>query len=398
MLKEVLSLKAAIQHYDWGGYHFIPNLIGLENTENQPFAELWMGAHLSAPALVKQNGTDIALSQLIAQSPQAMLGEKVRSYFGNQLPFLFKVLDVRNMLSIQAHPTKKQAEEGFQRENEAGIALTAPNRTYKDANHKPEVMVALTEFWLLHGFRSLAAIEKMLHTVPEFAVLRPWFAAQNIVTLYQHIMEMPQNEVDTILKPLQKRLEQEATIDKKSPDFWALRAFQTYARPDGSCDRGIFSIYLFNLVHLQPGEGIYQGAGVPHAYLEGVNMELMANSDNVFRGGLTSKHIDVPELLKSLVVEPIDPHVIVGESLSESETIYFTPAPDFELSRIYVDAKTTYENQQVYAPDIVIVLAGKAVVNEVLTFEKGAIFYILPGTNYTITSDEPTILYRATVP
>ncbi len=392
----ILPLQGAIQHYDWGGYEFIANLIGAKNIENQPFAELWMGAHTLAPSIAKETATP--LHQLIAQAPQAFLGEKVRTHFGTQLPFLFKVLDVRQMLSIQAHPSKKQAEQGFERENKAGIALNAPNRTYKDANHKPEVMVALTEFWLLHGFRSSAAIDKTLHAVSEFAALRPKFATQNIATLYQYIMEMPQNEVNTLLQPLQKRLAQEAINDKNSPDFWALRAFQTYARPDGSCDRGIFSFYLFNLVRLQPGEGIYQGAGIPHAYLEGVNMELMSNSDNVFRGGLTSKHIDVPELLKSLIFEPIDPQILTGESLSESETVYFTPAPDFELSRIYVDAKTTHENEQVYAPEILIVLSGKVLVNESLTFQKGDIFYIKPGTNYTISAEEPSILYRATVP
>ncbi|MFN7119207.1 MAG: mannose-6-phosphate isomerase, class I, partial [Saprospiraceae bacterium] len=398
MLKGILPLQGAVQHYDWGGHDFIPHLIGVNNASHLPFAELWMGAHASAPALVEEGDTKLALDRLIAQSPQLMLGEKVIAHFGKQLPFLFKVLDVRKMLSIQAHPTKKQAEEGFRRENKAGIALTAPHRTYKDANHKPEVMVALTEFWLLHGFKSLAAIEQTLESVPEFITLQPWFATQNITTLYQYLMEMPQNEVDAILQPLKIRLEQAPPPPKNSADYWALQAFREYARPDGSCDRGIFSIYLFNLVRLQAGEGIYQGAGIPHAYLEGVNMELMANSDNVFRGGLTSKHIDVPELLKSLIFEPIEPQIITGESLSASETVYFTPAPDFELSRIYVDSQTTHENEHVYAPDIFIVISGKAIVNQTFTFEKGSIFYVVPGTNYTISAQESTVLYRATVP
>lgn len=398
MLNKFFFLKGAVQHYDWGGYEYIPTLIGVDNPAQKPFAELWMGAHTSAPSLVIQNNATVPLDKLIAKEPKAILGDKVITHFGEQLPFLFKILDVRKMLSIQAHPTKSQAEQGFQRENDLGIPLTASNRTYKDVNHKPEVMLALTDFWLLHGFKSLAAIERTLNEVPEFQDLRPWFSTQQISTLYQHIMEMPQETVDTILRPLQNRLEKQAPTDKSSPDYRALQAFQEYARPDGSLDRGIFSIYLFNLVYLRPGEAIYQGAGVPHAYLEGVNVELMANSDNVFRGGLTTKHIDVPELLKSLLFEPIEPAIIKGESLSDTETVYFTPAPDFELAKIELNNGVSYENQGVYAPEIFIVLEGKAILNTATTIAKGEILLVTPGTNYTLAANEATVLCRATVP
>lgn len=398
MQQEIFTLLGVVQHYDWGGYDFIPDLINVKNEERQPFAELWMGAHRSAPAQAEYSDTIIPLNQLIDQSPKALLGEKVVSNFGQELPFLFKVLDVRQMLSIQAHPNKQQAEAGFKRENKAGIPITAANRTYKDANHKPEVMVAITDFWLLHGFKSLASIEKTLKEVPEFNALQSWFSTQNTSTLYQYIMEMSQEEVNQLLQPLRERLEQEAPSDKNSPDYWALKAFSEHAHPDGSCDRGIFSIYLLNLVHLQPKEGIFQGAGIPHAYLEGVNMELMANSDNVFRGGLTTKHIDVPELLKSLVFESVDPKVIKGEELTETETVYFTPAPDFELSRITVDSRTPHESSEGYAPDICIVMEGKIRVNNFFTFSRGDIFFVTPGSKYEIHSDTPSVLYKATVP
>lgn len=398
MPEKIFLLKGAVQHYDWGGYKFIPNLIGVKNEQQQPFAELWMGAHSSAPALVEQGDRTISLDQMIEKHPQAILGEKTIVHFGEQLPFLFKILDVRKMLSIQAHPSKKQAVQGFQRENEAGIPLTAANRTYKDANHKPEIMVALTDFWLLHGFKSPAAIERTLQEMPAFQPLLPDFANKNITALYRKVMEMPQEEVNQLLQPLKTQLEQQAPTDKNSADYRAFQAFREYTRPNGDLDRGIFSIYWLNLVYLQAGEGIYQGAGIPHAYLEGVNVELMANSDNVFRGGLTSKHIDVPELLKSLVFEPVDPKILKGEALSDVETVYFTPAPDFELSKIELNKHSNYENNAVYAPEIFIVLEGQITINDTLSFLKGEIFLVTPGATYTMETNENAVLYRATVP
>lgn len=396
--QKILSLRGAIQHYDWGGFDFIPDLIGKDNTEQKPYAELWMGAHSLAPSqVVQQNGT-FPLDKFIAKSPAETLGEKVIQHFGNNLPYLFKVLDVREMLSIQAHPTKAQAEKGFKRENDQGIPFNAPNRTYRDANHKPEIMVALTDFWLLHGFRAVAEIERILQDVPEFAPLSPFFKEKDLQKLYRAIMEMPQSDVDDLLEPLLERLEKEQPSDKKSPDYWAARAAQDHPRKDGGVDRGILSIYLLNIVHLFPGEGIFQGAGVPHAYMEGVNVELMSNSDNVFRGGLTPKHIDVPELLKSLIFESVTPQILQGEQVSTTERVYFTPAPDFELSEITISESEVHINKNVYAPEIFIVLDGELEINETETFNRGEIFLVLPGATYEMRADEPTILYKATVP
>ncbi len=147
------KLKGKVQHYAWGGTEYIPQLLGEENPGHQPYAEYWMGAHTSSPSVVLFDETHhTTLDRLIKEDPHAWLGDKVTTRFG-ALPYLFKVLDVRDMLSIQVHPTKAEAEKGFARENEAGIPLSASNRNYKDDNHKPEVMVALSEFWLLHGFK-----------------------------------------------------------------------------------------------------------------------------------------------------------------------------------------------------------------------------------------------------
>src|SRR6202167_4936371 len=163
----VLMLRGVVQHYDWGGHHFIPDLLSVENPSCKPFAELWIGAHAKAPSLVELGGVDEPLDNLIAEEPEAILGQAANEHFHGRLPYLFKILDVHKMLSIQAHPTLAQARRGFARENAEGIRLEASHRNYKDDNHKPEIGVALTEFWLLHGFRPLEQIAETFAHTPE---------------------------------------------------------------------------------------------------------------------------------------------------------------------------------------------------------------------------------------
>lgn len=394
---KIMPLRGAIQHYDWGGFEYIPNLIGIKNADHKPFAELWMGAHPSAPAILINNGATTPLDYLVKNAPQEILGDKVADRFDNRLPYLFKVLDVRKMLSIQAHPTKKQAEEGFQRENDQNIPLDAKHRNYKDDNHKPEVMVALTDFWLLHGFKSIQTIRQTLAKVPEFRDLQPIVAKDSLYDLYKHVMEMPQNEANAMLAPLEQRLKIEQP-SKDSPDYWAKQAFNDHPPKDGNYDRGIFSIYFFNLVQLKPGQGIFQGAGVPHAYLEGVNVELMANSDNVFRGGLTSKHVDVPELLKSLIFEQVVPKVISGAEVSDTERVYPTPAPDFELSKIDISQNKSHYTPKTDAPHIMIVIKGTVTVNDDQTFTRGDIFFAPANVSYELDTETNATIFKATVP
>ena len=395
-------LKGVIQHYAWGGTHFIPQLLSKNNRSSQPFAELWMGTHVKGPSKVLTSEGELALAQLIKKAPTDILGKKTAADFDNKLPFLFKVLDVNSMLSIQAHPTKKEAEIGFAKESKTGIAVTAPNRTYRDDNHKPEVMVALTDFWLLHGFKSIEGIQEVL-TLPEFQPLQAYFKENSIFQLYKAIMEMPQKEVDNLLTPLWKRLKplfEKGQLAKNSADFWAAQAFVDYTIDD-HFDRGIFSIYLFNLVNVKKGEGIFQEAGIPHAYLEGVNMELMANSDNVFRGGLTQKHIDVPELLKHLVFESVTPKILKGTVISSVEKVFKTPAPDFELSQISLSKAQIYRSTQTTSAATVIVMEGTATVqfdNQQLIFKKGDSFFVAANTSFTIRTKAETLLFKAAVP
>lgn len=314
----IYKLTGTLKNYDWGGISFIPSLLKKINEKKTPHAEYWMGTHPLGQSVVDTGGSIPTELNAIA----------------NSLPYLFKVLDVKDMLSIQVHPSKDAAEKEFAREEAAGIPLDAPERCYKDANHKPELMVALSDFWLLHGFKPTEELIDILTNVTELNELLPVFNNSGYAGLYKHVMEMSQQEVNRILQPLIDNLAniyKDESPDKSSEDYWVSKAAVTFIH-DGNIDRGIFSIYLFNLVHLKKGEGIFQVDGVPHAYLEGQNVEIMANSDNVLRGGLTTKYIDVVELMKHIKCEATIPQIIMGDVNEEGERTYNTPVPDFNLS------------------------------------------------------------------
>src|SRR4030095_8585996 len=240
------------------------------------------------------------------------------------------------MLSIQVHPTKSEAVKGFEAEEAVGIPISAATRNYKDKNHKPEVMIALSEFWLLHGFLQPDVLEKILKSVPEFRDLVGLFKSNDYKNLYRYVMEMPQPEVNSMLAPLVHRelqRKKDNALTKEQPGWWVAKLYE-HDTSIGNIDRGVFSIYFFNIVKVNPGEAVFQGAGIPHAYLEGQNVELMANSDNVLRGGLTPKHIDVPELLKHTIFEGVTPGVMKGEEINRGEKNYPCPVNDFAISKI----------------------------------------------------------------
>jgi mannose-6-phosphate isomerase class I len=319
------------------------------------------------------------------------------------------------MLSIQAHPNKQQAEEGFAREKTAGIGLDDPARNYKDDNHKPEAHVVLTDFWMLHGFRPLEEIAEVLESVPEFQTILPDFQlrlshardhlgarAELLRSLYATVMDLPQDRVDDALKPLMERLAKDGVHDKDSPDFWALRAANESPFPDGHLDRGIFSIYLLNLVRLKPGDGTYQPAGVLHAYLEGTTIEIMANSDNVLRGGLTPKHVDVPELLHILNFEGRKAEIQTGQQISSTERVYRTPCREFELSLIRLARGQANQGVPSHSADTVMVLEGGVRVessDQGLELSRGAVFLVPSGVDYRIEAvSEQADLYKSSIP
>jgi mannose-6-phosphate isomerase len=410
-----LPLEGAVQHYDWGGREFIPGLLGRANPDGLPFAELWLGAHPRAPGTVAIDGARVGLDALVAGAPVEVLGESDARRFGGKLPYLFKVLDARAMLSLQAHPSLAQARAGFARENAAGIPLDAPTRTYRDDNHKPEVHAALTDFWMLHGFRPLEEIADTLDAVPELSPLAPGFRTLLrraggdrgsgrvlLRDLYRALMAMRQPEVDRMLDPLVRRLEQGSREDRNSHDFWALRAARAFPLPDGHRDRGIAAIYLLNLVHLLPGQGTFQPAGTLHAYLEGANVELMASSDNVLRGGLTGKHVDAEGLMDTLTFEAERSPVLDGRRVSDTEWAYDAPVGEFLLSRIEPAPGKPYAEARDHGADCLIVLGGAAravTMEDTLDLPRGAACLIPSGIAYWLeAAGGAAVVWRARVP
>jgi mannose-6-phosphate isomerase len=404
-------LTGVVQHYAWGGQAFLPELLDVPNISHRPYAEYWLGVHPGGPARVAlDNGAHTGLPDLIRSDAARYLGNKTIDHFG-AWPYLLKVLDVSGMLSIQVHPTLDEARKGFAAENAAGIPLDAPNRNYKDPNHKPEVMVALSEFWLLHGFNP--SIRKILGTVQELSPLIPRLDQAGLEGLYRYVMEMEQDDVDAMLKPLAERILPEyraGRIDKSTPDFWAARVMDESGPELSGLDRGIFSIYFFNVVHLQPGQAIFQGAGVPHAYLEGQNVELMSNSDNVLRAGLTPKHIDIPELMRHTRFESIEPAIMNGnpvgiphpDSARQITSVlrrYPCPVPDFSI-----DSLELYDGAEcsitAHGPETWLVMAGTVQWTGFRTVEttKGQAVFVLPDEKVTMKASGKVQLYRAFVP
>jgi mannose-6-phosphate isomerase len=395
----VFKIKGVVQNYAWGGTDYIPDLIG-QTKSGDKCAEYWMGAHDKAPSTVV--GTGLRLDDVINKNPNEMLGEQVVKRFG-LLPYLFKVLDVVDILSIQVHPSKVEAEKGFARENAEGIPLSAAYRNYKDDNHKPEIMVALGDFWLLHGFLPEVKLIKMLRNTPELSQLLPVFEQQSYRGLYQLVMEESKEKTNDVLRPLIERvlpLYQSGALDKSSPEYWAAKAFLTFC-PQGDLDKGIYSIFFFNIVQVNAGEAVFQDAGVPHAYMEGQNMELMANSDNVLRGGLTPKHVDVDELLKHVSFTETIPNILSGEIQPDGiERIYKSPAPDFELSKLDLNHSSNYQIKS-STFEIMIVLDGEVKVTngeESIVAGKGEVFAVTANTSYQILSEKSAQLYKAKCP
>ncbi len=399
----VIPITGKVQHYAWGGYYYLPKLLNIPVKKGETYAEYWLGAHERGSAEFK-HGMDepVTLKDYITAYPEQTLGKSASELF-SQLPYLLKVLDVKDMLSIQVHPTREDAQIAFDAENEKGIDLAAPSRNFKDNNHKPELMLALSEFWLLHGFKTPKLLQGILREIPELHFLVPIFGGSDYKKLFRHVMEMPQVQVDRHLKTLLERIipyYHTGKLKKEKPDYWAARAALTYP-PDAHIDRGIFSIYFLNLLQLQPGQAVYQAAGLPHAYLEGQNVEIMSNSDNVLRGGLTPKHIDAAELLKHVKFEATVPAIITGTPSESDRLIFQTPAPDFELVRIQI-AKGESLKLMSTSVEIFLVFTGSAEVKEnakhLFKRNKGESWVSFDAAGSEVTALEDLVIYQARIP
>ena len=394
-MDSIYKLKGVVQHYSWGGTEFIPRLLDIANPDGKPFAEYWLGAHANAPAVVEESNT--SLHQLINKHRVEILGKSVAGKF-DSLPYLFKILDVKQMLSIQVHPSRESAIEEYKKENEKEIPLTAANRNYKDQNHKPELMVALSDFWLLHGFKKEDKLRNVLEKVAELNFLLPVFEAKGYKGLYEEVMTMSQQRVDETLKPLMQKIipgYNSGALKKDDEHFWAARAALTFCK-NNSYDRGIFSVYLFNLLHLKNGEAIYQPAGLPHAYLEGQNVEVMANSDNVLRAGLTDKYVDVRELMKHVKFEATVPKII--RASNEAEQSFDAPVEEFLLSKYTISKELSFTPKNTA---IVFVYDGEGKFTsdeKSIYLKRGGAALVLGGKKLSVKSSALLTIYSVTTP
>lgn len=380
------QLEGAIRKYDWGSTSSIPSLLGCAE-DGKPWAELWLGAHPSAPSVVGESRTP--LDELIAADPAAQLGTAVTDRFGS-LPFLFKVLAAAAPLSLQAHPSVPQAEAGYAREDAAGIPIDAPNRSFRDRFHKPELICALTDFHALCGFRDPVATLDVLATIDTAALdpirdrLAVFSDVDGLGPLLEYLLTLPATDAAALVAPVV------AACGVPGSDRHAdVRAMAAALGERYPGDAGVVTALLLNLVHLKPGEALFLDAGSLHAYLGGTGVEIMANSDNVLRGGLTTKHIDIPTLLEVVDARPIEP-VVQRPALVRGIASYDTPVPEFLLDRLDLDGSAT-----VSGPAILLCTDG-AVDAGSFSLERGAAAWLPAGDGIVELRGRGTV-YRAGV-
>ena len=324
-------LDNVIQPYAWGSRTAIARLQGRPHPTSEPEAELWMGAHPSAPSRIARTGQ--SLLHKVEAAPAQVLGDANLARFGARLPFLFKVLAAQTPLSLQAHPSTEQAQEGFARENAAAIPLGASHRNYKDPHHKPEILCALEPFWALCGFREPSQTVRLLESlqVPSLeVVLGPLREGQRgLRAACETLMTLPAAQREPLVANVVRACGEAAGASEFVEEKrWARALGELYPG-----DAGVVGALLLNVLRLEAGEAIYLPAGNLHAYLQGAGVELMASSDNVLRGGCTPKHVDVPELLRVLDFRPMTPEVLRPLEGAKGLWRYATPAPDFTLWR-----------------------------------------------------------------
>ncbi|ELY4676336.1 mannose-6-phosphate isomerase [Cronobacter turicensis] len=322
------KLINSVQNYAWGSKTALTELYGVANPEGLPMAELWMGAHPKSSSKIQDDqGQTRALREVIDADKTALLGAPVAERFG-ELPFLFKVLCADQPLSIQVHPNKQASEEGFARENAAGIPLDAAERNYKDPNHKPELVFALTPFLAMNAFREFSEIVSLLQPVAGAHTAIAHFLAEpnadRLRDLFAGLLNMQGEEKSRALAVLK------ATVASQKGEPWDTIRFIAQFYPD---DSGLFSPLLLNVVKLNPGEAMFLFAETPHAYLQGVALEVMANSDNVLRAGLTPKYIDIPELVANVKFVAKPAAQLLTQPEKDGATLEFPiPVEDFAFS------------------------------------------------------------------
>ncbi|CAI9391215.1 MULTISPECIES: mannose-6-phosphate isomerase [Citrobacter] len=374
------KLINSVQNYAWGSKTALTELYGLANPQQLPMAELWMGAHPKSSSKIEDtSGRIVSLRDAIDSRQSALLGDAVAKRFG-ELPFLFKVLCAAQPLSIQVHPNKRNSEIGFAKENAAGIPMDAAERNYKDPNHKPELVFALTPFLAMNAFREFSEIVSLLQPVAGAHTAIAHFLedpnAERLSELFAGLLSMQGEEKSRALAILK------AALETQQGEPWQTIRLIAEFYPD---DSGLFSPLLLNVVKLNPGEAMFLFAETPHAYLQGVALEVMANSDNVLRAGLTPKYIDIPELVANVKFDAKPANQLLTTPVKNGAELDFPiPVDDFAFSLHALSAEETTIDQQSAA--ILFCVEGEAVLS------KGEQSLVLkPGESAFISAEESPV-------
>ena len=403
-------LRGAVRTYAWGSRTAIADFTGAPSPTPHPEAELWFGAHPGDPAWLQDDDGERSLLDALRADPEGELGPAVRGRFGDTLPFLVKVLAADEPLSLQAHPSSEQALEGFTREERMGIPITAPTRNYRDRSHKPEILVALSQFEALAGFRPAARTVELMRALhvaeldPFIGLLAGQSDADGLRALFTTWITFPQPDLDVLVPTVIDGAIDYLRSGGTEFEREAKTVLELGERYPG--DAGVLCSLLLNRLSLAPGEALYLPAGNLHAYLHGIGVEVMANSDNVLRGGLTPKHVDVPELLRVLDFTPAADVIVHAETcLDGAELVYDTPAPEFAVSVLAVgadnlghevDAPTRHDG-----PQILLCAQGSATVHaksSSVVLEQGRAAWVAADDGpIRLNAHEPTRLFRVTV-
>lgn len=335
----MIRLTNPTQPYAWGSATAIPDLLGLPAT-SEPVAESWMGAHPSAPSRVRTADGETGLDALIAADAEVLLGSDVAARFGTSLPYLLKILAAETPLSLQVHPDLEQARLGYAAEAAAGIPVDAPQRNYRDGNHKPELVYALTTFEALCGFRTPRRVSELLSGLdaPLARQLHGLLTAEpsdeGIRTAFTRLLQPGTRPTPDEVREVADACAARLAGGSPSPRADRTVVLLADAYPG---DPGVVTSLLLNLVTLQPGDAMFLPAGAVHAYLHGMAVEVMASSDNVLRAGLTPKHVDVVELLRTVDYVAAPPVRIAARRFGTATKVFRAPVDDFELSVTTVD-------------------------------------------------------------
>lgn len=396
----ILRLSNPIRDYAWGSHVAIAKFLGRAAPTAKPQAELWIGAHADDSSIVAVDGGATPLVWLLAEDPENLLGKSVIKRFGMQLPYLMKVLAAASPLSLQAHPTIEQARAGYDDEERRGIPRQASHRNYRDRNHKPELLYAITEFEALCGFRPIAGILASMQRLgtPELEQLAERLQRDPSPTplkaLVEYLLVAPpgrhQKLVTSTLGAAERRI---AAGDPEADHLrWIVELGRVYPG-----DVGIVTALLLNYIKLDVGQAIFLPARSLHTYLSGLGIEIMASSDNVLRGGLTPKHVDSAELLLVLSFEAKAPPLVSATKLSDIEDAYVTPAADFRLSHIRLNGSVKLNP---FGPELLLCSEGDCSVSDTESepepIKQGESLFIAASTKAVVISGQAA-LFRATV-